>query len=170
MKLRDFALPDTIFVDANIFAYFAVGDSSLQAPCTQFLSRVEGKQIQAVTSTAVLNEAFYAILITTTAAGLNSTKTTYLRKQLGKDKTLSQACYQACQVFSQYVDHLVSCDMVVVAASYELQVAALHAGPAYQLLPTDALHVVTRERYGVAHIATADAHFERVPSLRVWSP
>ncbi len=170
MKLRDFALDEAIFIDANIFAYFAVAGSPFQAACTQFLSRVEEEQIQAITSTAVLNEAFYAVLITKAAEELNSTRTAYLRKRLGKDKILSSTCYRTCQDFSQYTQTLMSHGLTILEAGYDLYVAALSLGPIYQLLPTDALHVATCQHYNISHIATADAHFKRISSLQVWPP
>ena len=53
---------------------------------------------------------------------------------------------------------------------YQTHIASLEIGQIYGLLPTDALHTATCQRYQVNHIATADAHFEQISSLQVWKP
>lgn len=55
MSLDDFAGADSIFVDANVFTYFALGTMTYQASCAEFLIKVEHGQVQAVTSDFVLN-------------------------------------------------------------------------------------------------------------------
>ena len=63
MNLAHFTSQDEIFVDANIFTYFALGTAEYQDACADFLTRVEQGQVHAVTSDFVLNEVFYALLV-----------------------------------------------------------------------------------------------------------
>jgi predicted nucleic acid-binding protein len=63
MRLADFTLEADIFMDANIFTYFALQNPTYQAACTAFLSRIEGGEVRGVTSVFALNEAFYAMLV-----------------------------------------------------------------------------------------------------------
>ncbi len=63
MQLDSFAGLETIFIDANIFAYFAVSNPAFEKSCGDFFSRILTEQIQAATSTFVLNESFYAITL-----------------------------------------------------------------------------------------------------------
>jgi hypothetical protein len=170
MILDDFRSSQPIFVDANIWTYFALNTEPFQASCAAFLYRVEAGQVLAVTSNAVLNETFYAILVGKAAAELQTTKVKQIHRHLTQDADLLVVCYQACLDFAGYIDGLVQVGLQILAVGYRTQVAALELGRRYGLLPTDALHAATCQRYEINHIATADAHFERVPFLQVWQP
>jgi predicted nucleic acid-binding protein len=63
MLLADFAQDAGIFIDANIFTYFALQNPTYQGACTAFLSRVEAGEVRGVASVFSLNEAFYTMLI-----------------------------------------------------------------------------------------------------------
>lgn len=169
-KLADFSAAQPIFIDANIWTYFALNTEPFQASCTAFLYRVEMGQITAITSVAALNEAFYAILVGKAAAELQSTKIKQIHRQLMQDKDLARACYEVCRQFAGYLQGLMQAGLQMLPLDYQTQVAALDLGAQYQLLPTDAVHVATCQRYEIDHIATADTHFERVSFLQVWGP
>jgi predicted nucleic acid-binding protein len=170
MNLADFSGEAEIFVDANIFTYFALGTPVYQDACAEFLQRVEGKQIHAVTSDFVLNEVFYALLVGKGSELLATTKITTIKKRLTEDASLSAACYQVCEEFWGYLLALQAEGLRVVSVGAREQERSLALGSRYRLLPTDALHVATCQQYGVAHFATADAHFERVDFLQIWQP
>lgn len=84
MLLADFAQGAEIFIDANIFTYFALQNPTYQAGCTAFLSRVEASEVQAVASVFSLNEAFYTMLIGKGSEILNSTKIKQIKSRLAK--------------------------------------------------------------------------------------
>lgn len=63
MFLADYTLPDEIFIDANIWSYFALRNPDFQDDCTRFLERVEQRALHGVTSNFVLNEVVHVILI-----------------------------------------------------------------------------------------------------------
>jgi predicted nucleic acid-binding protein len=170
MTLDDFATPELIFVDANIWTYFALNSEPFQTSCAAFLYRIEKGLISAVISDAVLNEVFYAILIGKAAAELKTTKIKQVHRHLRQDKILSANCYQLCLDFTQYIDKLLQTGMRLVSTDYQTQIASLKIGHQYGLLPTDALHMATCQRYQINHIATADAHFEEIPLLQMWQP
>jgi predicted nucleic acid-binding protein len=170
MQLADFAAESEIFIDANIFTYFALQNPTYQTACTAFLSRVEASEVRGVTSVFALNEAFYAMLIGKGSEVLNSTKIKQIKVKLATDPALSTACYQACLEFSQYVTLLRAAGLRLVEVDYDLQVKALPLGQQYRLLPTDALHVATCQEYGISHIATTDSHFDQSIGLTVWKP
>ena len=50
MFLADFAQDAEIFIDANIFTYFALQNPTYQAACTAFLGRVEAGEVRGVAS------------------------------------------------------------------------------------------------------------------------
>jgi predicted nucleic acid-binding protein len=168
--LDNFTTSEPIFVDANIWTYFALNAESFQASCAAFLYRIEVGNISAVISNAILNEVFYAILVGKASAELGVTKIKQIHRHLRQDQALSAICYQTCLDFTQYVDKLLQTGLQNVSIDYQTQIASLQIGPQYGLLPTDALHTATCQRYRINHIATADAHFEQIPFLQVWRP
>lgn len=170
MQLANFDGDDEIFIDANIFTYFALKNPSYQAACTDFLLRIETGEVQAVASVFSLNEAFYTMLVGKGSEILNSTSIKQIKSRLAKDTAFSVSCYQACLDFSQYVTILRATGLRLIDVDYDLQVQALPIGRKYRLLPTDALHVATCQQYDISHIATADAHFEQVDLLTTWKP
>jgi hypothetical protein len=169
-KLADFPAAQPIFVDANIWTYFVLNTEPFQTSCTAFLYQVEVGQITATTSTAALNETFYAILVGKAAAELQTTKIKQIHRQLMQDNDLAETCYHVCRQFTDYLNGLMQAGLQMLPLDYQTQITALELGARYRLLPTDALHVATCQRYEISHIATADAHFERVPFLQIWGP
>ena len=170
MFLANFVQDTEIYIDANIFTYFALQNPIYQVACTTFLSRVEAGEVKGVTSVFSLNETFYTILIGKGSELLGSTKIKQIKAKLENDATFSADCYRVCADFSQYITILRATGLRLVEVDYGLQVAALPLGRQYRLLPTDALHIATCRHYGISHIATADAHFEQVDFLTVWKP
>jgi predicted nucleic acid-binding protein len=170
MNLGDFSGDAEIFVDANIFTYFALGTPAYQDACAEFLKHIEDKHIHAVTSDFVLNEVFYALLVGKGSELLSTTRITTIKKHLLQNSALAEACYQVCQDFWGYLLALQAEGLRIVNVSAREQENSLAIGGRYLLLPTDALHVATCQQYGIVHCATADAHFERVDFLQVWQP
>lgn len=128
MNLDDFAGADPIFVDANVFTYFALGTTPYQGSCTEFLSKIE------------------------------------------QGAALSAACYKVCRDFWNYLTVLQATGLQIVSVSSREQELSMELGSRYLLLPTDALHLATCHHHGVRHLATADAHFEKIGLLQVWKP
>ncbi len=170
MNLADFAGQDDIFVDANIFTYLALGTTAYQDACADFMSRVEQGQVRAVTSDFVLNEVFYALLVGKGSELLQTTRIAVIKQQLTQNAMLAAACYQVCRDFWGYLTALQSAGLRVVHVSAHEQEQSLSIGSRYLLLPTDALHAATCQRYHIRHCATADAHLERVDFLQIWRP
>ena len=170
VHLDEFHEPQDIFIDANIFTYFALRNPIYQTACTNFLARVEEGSVHAVTTQFVLNETFYALLVGKGSEVLGTTKIKRIKEHLTKDASLAEQCYQVCADFHVYISALQSKGLRIVDVGYELQVAALEMGSRYCLLPTDALHVATCQLHNINHMATCDSHFERIPWLQVWKP
>jgi len=170
VNLDDFAGAAPIFVDANVFTYFALGTMAYQESCTEFLLKVEQGQIQSVTSDFVLNEVMYALLLGKGSELLTSTRISQIKKQLMRDAALSTACYKVCRDFWDYLTVLQATGLQIVSVSGREQELSMELGSRYLLLPTDALHLATCYHHGVRHLATADAHFEKIDLLQVWKP
>jgi len=170
MNLDNFASSDPIFIDANIWTYYALNTEPFQESCINFLYRCEIGQITSVTSTAVLNEAIYAILIGKAAEEMDSTRIKQIHRQLQLDSQLAEICYQTCLRFTTYLRGLMDRGLQVITIDYATQISSLAIGAEYRLLPTDALHVATCQQYDIGDIATADEHFLSVTTLQVWQP
>jgi predicted nucleic acid-binding protein len=170
VNLAHFTGQDEIFVDANIFTYFALDTTEYQDACADFLTLVEQGEIHAVTSDFVLNEVFYALLVGKGSELLGSTRITTIKKHLTQDAALSNACYQVCRDFWGYLTALQATGLRIISVSAHEQEVSLDLGSRYLLLPTDALHVATCQRHGIRHCATADIHFEKVDLLQIWKP
>lgn len=52
-----------VFIDANIFVYHFGSDGDLADACTEFLLRVENRDVRAFTSTIILAEVLHRLLI-----------------------------------------------------------------------------------------------------------
>jgi len=170
MILADYVADEEIFIDANIFSYFALQNPLHQASCTAFLERVEAGQVRGVTSNFVLNEVVYVLLIGRGSELLNTDKVRKVKDKLAVDEGFAAQCYQACVEFIDYLDVLKVKGLIVFDVGYNLMSIALEMGSCYRLLPTDALHAAACQFYGIWHIATNDSHFEQVDFLQVWKP
>src|SRR5487761_964612 len=53
----------TVYVDANVFHFYLRGPEDLKKACSSFLQRIEKNEIRAVTSSLVLDEVMYKILL-----------------------------------------------------------------------------------------------------------
>ena len=170
MFLADYSSSDEIFIDANIWSYFALRNSNFQRDCTQFLERVEQSQISGVTSNFVLNEVIHVILIGKGSEILQTDRISKIKEQLKKDADLSAKCYKACTDFLNYVNVLKAKGLRIIDVGQDVITASLDLGKRYKLLATDALHIATCQAQSIKHIATNDADFDNVSLLTVWKP
>ncbi len=63
MNLANFNLDEEIFIDSNIFCYHFDSNSLYQQTCTEFLKKVERKEINGIISDIVIDEVIYVLLI-----------------------------------------------------------------------------------------------------------
>jgi hypothetical protein len=98
-RLRDFTLSDPIFIDTNIFAYQQAAHPALGPDCRDFLHAVEIDQIQAVTSTVVLNEVIYVAQIQCAAHLLETPNRGLIHARMASDPALAAECWLAVEQF-----------------------------------------------------------------------
>ena len=65
MNLREYAFPDQIFIDSNIFLDYAIPNPVFGEKVSDFLERVEIEEINAITTPAVLGEVSHVLLLET---------------------------------------------------------------------------------------------------------
>jgi predicted nucleic acid-binding protein len=86
-KLNDFNERKLIFIDANIFLYhaFNFGDA-----CVDFLQKVESGLIKAATSSLVLEEVFFKLLLQSASNFIEKVTVDKLKNALRNDTVKQQ--------------------------------------------------------------------------------
>lgn len=127
----------TVFIDSNVPMYVAGRDHALKAPATAFLERVRNGEIEACTSTEVLQEILYRY------SGLD-------RLDL------------ASEVYSLFVE---ICPVVlpVALADTDRALEILTSAPGVSV--RDALHAAVMLNHEVTSIATFDRGFDGIAGI-----
>ena len=130
------------FLDTNVFLYAAGGDHPYRQPCQRILRRVADGELDATTSSEVVQEVLYVLV----RRGLRSQALSLARSIL--------------IVFPALLE--------VGAAEMDAACGLLESTP--ELAPRDAVHAATMLTHGVDTIISADPHFDRLPQLKRVSP
>ena len=167
MKLDDFNLSESIFVDSNIFIYVSQSEPIYGRACIDFLERVEYMEIKAITTPVVLNEVSYKLLIAKAGELLDTDRFWKIHEEL-KDQKFIKTCYGIVEGFREYIGTL--CGMRVEDVRVDDFNRSVDFGSEFGLITTDSYHVAVMERLEIKHIATNDSDFERVDFTEVWNP
>ncbi len=167
---RDFMLDEFIFTDTNIFAYHTIGHSRFGDECTAFLDRVEAGDCQAVTTDVVINEVIYFLQIHRGADLLGVWNRRQIEARIAADATFAAECWQDAEQFMDLIDGLERGGLIVVDVQPRHYRNACAVGKQLQFVVSDATHIVICQQFGIEHIASNDADFDRVPFLTRWEP
>lgn len=170
MNLAEFHQPESIFIDANIFVYAFSPGSPYEPICRAFLQQVEARRVQGVISTLVVDEVAYALLMHKGSQLLQTTRLSQIKQRLTSDSHLAQQCYAVVALAMTYLERLQQAGLRVVEVPFALMTEAVKLGAAHHLLPRDAMHYAVCRHHRILHLASRDAHFQRLPHLCVWSP
>lgn len=127
-----------VFIDSNVAMYAAGSEHPNKGPSLKFLARVQRDEVQAVTSTEVLQEILHR----------------YHRLGL---PDVAERVYDLVMLLCAEVFP------VTVADTDECVALLREAGGSVR----DALHVAVMRHNDVEHVATFDTGFERLPVTRV---
>ncbi len=130
------------FLDTNVFLYAAGAEHPQRSPCQEVLRRVARGEIEATTSSEVVQEILYVL----TRRGLR-------HEALQLARNILKMFPAMLEVGPKEMD--TACDL-------------LEATP--QLPPRDAVHAATMLTHRVSTIITVDEHFENLPQLRRVAP
>jgi predicted nucleic acid-binding protein len=61
MTFTDIPAGSDVFLDANIFVYYAEPHPTFGPPCQQLLLRIEKKELQGFTSSAILSSVVHGV-------------------------------------------------------------------------------------------------------------
>ena len=170
MKLSEFDLEQSIFVDANIFNFHFGKHPTYGLNCTEFLERIELSKVVAVTSDIVLNEVFYVEMIGKGCQILSTDKRWAVRKQFEHNEDFAKQCYSHLQEISDYIRVMEGSNLTIVNTGRDILFKSVELGAKYRLWTRDAIHTATCSFFQIMHIATKDEHFDRVSFLERWSP
>ena len=162
--LADLPKGKSVFLDANIFHFYLRGPGDPQKACMRLLERIERKEVDGYTSTLVLDELIYKILLKKIEEKQKKNPLTVLRKTPGEIGVASPEIRKA-------VDIVLGIEGLMV-----LPVERHHAEEAiefmrrYSLLPRDAIHLSVMRAMDFRDLGSADGDFDRVDDLQRWSP
>jgi predicted nucleic acid-binding protein len=150
-NLREFPASEAVFVDANVFLHHAF-DSRPGA--AEFLGRIESEGLRAYTSTLVLEEVMYILLVQATAQARGARK----------------VAIQSVRRYFDYLGRLKACGLRILDLVEKDLSAALDYVSEAGLMTADACHAAVMKRKEIRHLATADGDFLRVAGITVWMP
>jgi predicted nucleic acid-binding protein len=129
----------TVFLDTNVFLYAIGAPHPLKAASQRVLERVGDGELNAVTSTEVVQEILYVLI----RRGFRETGFKLARHTIELLGSLLPVTQE---------DISIACDLL----------------DRYPALPTrDAIHAATMLNNGIAEIVTADGHFDEVRGIRL---
>jgi len=127
-----------IFIDSNIPLYVAGGEHPHRAPARQLLERVRKGQLEACTSTEVLQEILYRY------------------SALGR-RDVAREVYD---LFSEICPVVLSVTLADTDRARDLIGAVPH------ISARDAVHAAVMQNHEIERIASFDAGFDRIPGVR----
>lgn len=165
MTFNNLPASATVFIDANCLVYAATSDPAYGAACQRLLVEVDSKNILGRASSHVLGDMSHR-LMTIEAALLFSRPMTgianWLRRHPAEVKQLT--------AYQQSVNDLAASSLVVLPVTGAQIVHAAALSRQYGLLNNDALIVAVMQDHGIAHLASNDADFDRVPGITRYAP
>ena len=132
----------TYFLDTNIFLYAAGGDHPYRKPCQRILRRVAEAELDATTSSEVVQEILYVL----TRRGLRAQAVALARNILALFPALLEVGAGEMNA---------ACDL-------------LESTP--KLPPRDAVQAATMLTHEIVAIITADTHFDQLAQLKPIAP
>lgn len=167
--LADFVADEPIFVDANIFLFHAFNDDEYGEAATSFLTKIENEKVKALTSSLVIDEVFFKILVQEAAAHLEKPTIWNIKKAM-KEKLFVEKVYAPVLEYKAYLESLAFLGMKIVEVTGVHMLTAADIGAEFGLLITDASHVAVMRERGISHLTTADADLFDIEGITVWTP
>ncbi len=164
MVFADLAAGDQVFLDANTLVYHFGPHPVFGPACNQLIQRIENKELQGFTSTHALSAVAHH-LTTLEASALFGwpTKVVQRLKQQSAEIQKLRNLRTAIEKVPQLGIHVlvIPPDLVASAPALSQQIG---------LLSNNALIVALMDHHSLTKLASADADFDRVPSITRFAP
>jgi predicted nucleic acid-binding protein len=153
-----------VFIDANVFHFYLRGPKDVRKESTKFLERIENGEISGYTSTLVLDELMYKILLRKIEEKHKQNPLIIIEKnfdEIGKNASYVKEAIEIVLGISEL--------KILEVTMEDLQNAA-DLMELFSLLPRDAVHLSVMLSHGIKDIASSDNDFDRVKDLTRWTP
>lgn len=153
------------FLDANILYYCFVETPPFSESCRKLLTRVQGGEVVALTDVRALGDCVHKVILAEVSHRFGRTRDRLIgwlkqhREALAYLPKTAQACGRLLQLRLSVVPNESAMLPTAVAIAQE-----------HQLLLSDAGIIAQMQRHGIAHLATNDDDFDRIPGITVWKP
>jgi predicted nucleic acid-binding protein len=163
--IRDIPTGTHCFVDANIFYYHLVDTPPLSDECSDFLKRLEQRDVIGSTSTVSIAEATHKVMLAD-AVRTHGLDRKGLVARLKREPQLlaalseHEAVVPTVRALNIQIE-LITLDLLEAAAGLSAQLC---------LLTNDALTVAAMNKLGLTNLATNDDDFDQIAGITVWKP
>lgn|SRR5487761_173154 len=154
----------TVYVDANVFHFYLRGPEDLKKACSSFLQRIEKNEIRAVTSSLVLDEVMYKILLKRIEDKYKKNPLDIIRKSVEEIGVESAEVRKALDII------LGISGLTVLSVDKEHVEEAVYFMAKYSVLPRDAIHLSVMKSVECKDLTSADGDFDRVQEITRWTP
>jgi hypothetical protein len=128
----------SVFLDANIFLYATGADHPLREPARQIIRRVSEGELDAITSTEVVQEILFVLA------------------RRGRSSDGIQLARSTARMFPDLLS-VTRADIVIACDLFEQYP---------EIRPRDAVHAATMLNNGLELIVSADGHFDQIQGIR----
>jgi predicted nucleic acid-binding protein len=154
-----------VFLDSTIFHYAFVSFPGATPQCMQLLTRIADRDLSACVSIPVLNDAVHKVMCSEAVARFSRARAglvNWMKSNPDRVRELTHADAMLRLVEAMPVEVL---SVDPAALRHAQQMVQEHG-----LLASDALIAALMQRHRIAHLATNDDDFDRIPGLVVWKP
>jgi predicted nucleic acid-binding protein len=165
MTFADIPVGSDVFIDANVFVYYAEPHPTFGPPCQQLLLRIENKEFQGFTSSSILSSVVHRVM-TLEAVDV------FQRSMQGIAGWLKRHPLEIQRLshHKQIVDDISLIGIQVLPVPGPQVSLAADLSQQFGLLTDDALVVSVMRHHGLQALASHDADFDRVPGLTRYAP
>jgi predicted nucleic acid-binding protein len=165
MTFADIAMGAAVFVDANTFVYHFIADPTFGTACTSLLERVEKKEIEATTSPHILAEVAHRLMTIEACQKFGWTYAGIASRLQKHPQNLQQLV-----AFQQAITEVGRLGLNVLMVTPQHVEQATDISRQHGLLTNDAIVIALMQSGKLVNLASADADFDRVPTLTRFNP
>jgi len=154
----------SVFIDANVFHFYLRGPEEAKGICSFMLERVEKREITGFTSSLVLDEVMYKML-------LKSIEVKFRKNPLEVIQRTSEEIGSQAKQVRKAVDILLGIQNLEVLSVERHHVeSSIDYMEKYSMLPRDAIHLAVMKTAECSDVASADSDFDKIPIVKRWTP
>lgn len=166
MFLYDLEDGSSIFIDANIFIYHFSKESKLNIASSNFLERVEGRNIIGLTSISIVQEVTHRMMIVEAVTILPDVN----RKDMVRYLKVHPDIVKKLIVHQGIPEKIASFNLEIISPDLRAIERSQQMKRQYGFLSNDALSLQMMEDLKINNLASNDSDFERVNFITLYKP